>query len=270
MGEVPSFLRPLEWVAETINKGVDALYRGPEAPMEYQAYLPYPIRDKFRRSETGNIDKRDLGMLLQSGWYDQVVYLVVKALDGDIDTQREILEQISASEASHENVDDLKIVLQRIITDVVPDGKEVQAGKLAQVSRSGQYNFADAFLAKAELYRIQHKEPYVVAYASLQGLRYFNRVASRDKSTFGILVPSMISNKESGVCGYKIDWSSGSPVVTELPKDFSRPANSVIFDETRNTGNVLKQMGQFWSQNGNVETSFDCIVDVSARHAKDK
>ncbi len=150
------------------------------------------------------------------------------------------------------------------------DDVEVQAGKLAQVSRNGRYNFADAFHAKAESYAIQGLDPYIVAYASLQGLRYFNRVAAQNKTALQILVPSMIHNEENDMCGYKIDWSTGSPIVTLLPKDFQRSEHAVIFDETKNTGNVLKQMNDFWGKEGGSVAKIDCITDVSGRHAKDR
>ncbi len=268
MGEVPSFLRPLEWVAEKISDSMDTVYAGPTPKPEVDLHLPYLISQELRFSETGDVSKRAVEQLLHEGWYDQSVYLVLKMLDNNPQKQRQLLERLCQAEQSGEDVDQVKTVLFDALLEM-PQEATVQAGKLAQISRQGNYNWADQFLGKVRAYSAEEKDPFLVAYASLQGLRYFTRVVQKKGGTVHILIPNWIHSKESDSCGYTVSFSGGVPTVSFLPKTFERPSNAIVFDETKNTGNAIKQIEQFWAHGGAFAIpQTDCIVHVQGDHKK--
>lgn len=266
MSEKSPLFRPLGWVAETIGTAADKMFEGPTLPKEQNLVLPHSVVEEIRFSESGEITKRSLEVLLREGWYDQCVYLWVKSLDTDPEKQKQLLLDIAVAEQSGEDVGVLRQVLGAALEEM-PEGTTVQATKIVQVSRQGNNTWADRFLDKAKLYQQENVQPFLVAYASLQGLRYFNRVAQKQSGHTHILVPSWIAG-EGEHCGYDMSFEGKEPEVSFLPRDFVRPADAVIFDETINTGNGMKQMKEFWMQQNSAPPRVDSVVNLSHLSSK--
>jgi hypothetical protein len=261
MSEKSSVFRPLSWVAETIGVAADKVFEGPTLPKEQNLDLPYGVLEELRFSESGEIGKRSLEALLRKEWYDQCVYLWVKSLDADPERQKQLLLDITVAEQFGEDVGMLRQVLD-VALEEMPEETTVQATKIVQVSRQGNHTWADKFLDKAKQYQQEQTQPFLVAYASLQGLRYFNRVAQKQFGHTHILVPNWIADGGEH-CGYDISFGGETPSVSFLPRDFVRPVDAVIFDETINTGNGMKKMEEFWMQQNSTPPRIDSVVNLS-------
>lgn len=134
-------------------------------------YLPADIRQTFQG--TDRLEKENLCSLIESSpWLDEASYLVLKALDKDVDTQMPLLADLAQLYRSNAENTAVQNRLFAAHKNLRAD-TEVVGGKLLQISRHGPHAWGEHM---RDLARQIYKDgviPCLIAYSSLSGLRQF-------------------------------------------------------------------------------------------------
>lgn len=257
---------------DALDKGFDAPFSGREVLERDTLLLPSIVRKELGSSTDGHISRDALGELVRNeAFLDQSIYLMMKILDTDPERQLQLLRSIaSIEERNPDEIEPMHRILKEEF-DALPEDASVQATKLAQVSRQGFNTWSDAYSDVAYQWDERYEDeptPFLVGYATFGGLRKFLDAFRHDSRDLHLLIPNWIQNKDQEYCGYKVHTDADSVEVIPLPKDFDRPDNALILDDTIATGKGMRQLEVFWTDKaGATAPQADSII-VSPEHNK--
>ena len=213
--------------------------------------LPQSVRYALEYRQ-GNIGKEEVTHLLKAGFEDEALYLSMRALnrfDNRAVSLQKYLTLLLRNAQEHIGYSD-------VISDAVeniPNGIEIQAKKLAQISRVGFESWHKKFEEFADESVQSQKVPVLIAFASMTGLTaYLDRIDQIPEMQ--IIIPSWVSDPHDGLCGFRIQSGENSSV-QPLDKNYTRPTSFMIVDDARRTGSQLGIIENFWFSNN--ETHFD-------------
>ena len=208
-----------------------------------EAILPDTVRYALGNNK-GILGRDHLRHLAETGFGRAASYLVLKAASFDVPLQHGLMQGLVDEIAMANDPDEGARNFSRTAVEFLSPTATVAAEKLAQLSRQG-FGWWDGMYDSAA---VRHAEagdtPFLMAYATLEGLPPFIHEYSKRGQPVYTLIHHLIADPASDICGYKI--SAGD--VSVLPKDFPRESQSVLIDDTIHTGGTMNRMRAFWHQ----------------------
>ncbi|NDJ59632.1 MAG: hypothetical protein GYB67_00825 [Chloroflexi bacterium] len=228
----------------------------------YQTLLPEDVR--YALSYRGaRLGKSELFSLVH-GYPHEVVYLLVKALAGTGEPQRQYLEAVTQLFSTPYQVDDLRALLQAYIT-ALPDDVSITGTKLAQVSRAGSSRWQGQFRTLIEncYANDNHALPCIIAYTPMIAYQHFVDVYKQNpKVKLSLLVPEWMLDEENEQMGYEITLGDSPSVQVQTKSNCiygqwtcmktacamqHRYCKTAIFiDDTIHTGKTANKLRSFW------------------------
>ncbi len=229
--------------------------------------LPHEIRYALAEHDQ-TLSGPEISNLSKSTAYAPAAfYLLVKGLeDFNTGAQRELLTQARIAEAYSKNyAGDLSDIVSSN-TALLPEDRRVKAAKISQISRMGPDLWEQRFNKIEEDLNAQHKgrEKFVLAYASLMGLRQLSRFSRQSGEPVHFLVEKWFEDPSEEVCGYTL--IGGSTTVERLPRNFERPADFVTIDDTVSTWSHFRRMWAFLKD----QDPLDVVIDPTKTMVVDK
>ena len=210
-----------------------------------QHFLPFDVRFALQHRK-GIMGKADIEVMAGSGFLNESVYLIAKALAPTPDRQRNFVEDVvDFSILGGTKTPAFKDFLKETALGL-PIDTNVSGVKLTQISRQGFTNWQERLLQMANALSAHGTVPVLIADAMYMGLsRFVEAYQSSGR-------PILILDPDAGGCelvGYSIDLQQekGSRVKT-LPAEFDRPEGALLIDDTKNHGTSLENARKLWGR----------------------
>lgn len=220
----------------------------------------------------------------------EVVYLLVKAVAYDVETQRQFIEDLTNLYVQDDYEDDLKAFLKREI-DKLPEGTTVKGTKLAQLSRYGSEYWQKAFreLVQRCVDDDEMAVPRIVAHTPFIAYHHFvNYYKETGTGQMSVIVPQWMLDKDNPLMGYRIVLPEQVEVELQeksiclhghwdcLGRDCARNQKfcrrSFFIDDTINTGSTKNKVENFWYSEYGVtvpDEKIRVITDLRPRENKE-
>jgi len=219
--------------------------------------MPERLRYAMRYGEA-KLEKREIGILINNNYTDMATYTLLKALDDQPATQQQFLESfVDVILSNPEDESKRKDLLKKLQNDTLeaqiqPSTPPIKGAKIAQIFRQGVHlwegKFAD--LAQEVADTDQDTIPVYLGYGAALGLRQGIEKLKDPGRRILTFNAGWAEDPNSSNCGYEIDLQRElGERVRPLPKDFTRPKDYILIDDTQNTGSHIKNAWSFWSNN---------------------
>ena len=229
---------------------VEQSENGARENAQQQRLLPYDVRYalQYREAKLGTGEILDLA---RNGFSFEGIYVFLKAAERDPELQRSLLENISGGleDLPQKDVAHTKDFSRRFIEENIsrlPADTSIPAEKLAQYSRQGFDLWEQKMTEKAQEAAKRDNPSFVVGHSMFVGLPAFMRSHADARKPLHILLPSYIKSAERTMSGYIVEPRS----VRFLDKGFSRIADSIVMDDTKQTGETERAIATYWSADG--------------------
>ena len=212
--------------------------------------LPSDVRYALQYKE-GNLNKNDLEVLAMSNFENEAIYLSLKNLAGNPQVQKELLEKYvnQAINKTGDKVSDKKNLQQVIIDGLkINPNIEVSGVILAQISRQGFDFWQDKFKELATSLSKDKRDVFLLAHSTFIGLNSFVEAFSKENKNLYIIVPTWIKNKSENI-GYNVKLANNKADVEYLTES-SLKNESILVDDTVNTGGTSSEIQEFWKKEG--------------------
>lgn len=212
-------------------------------PRPISAYPTLPSRgvlDAVRHRPNSELKLKEIGYLMDSGFPDQATRYLLKALNHDPLQQKQLLEQyVGAIIQDPEDASCLREAIRQSDSNL-----SVSAEEVSWIGLHGAELWDD--LAQKTAIEVQQTQqtPVLLAYGALTGLRHMI-TALKDTKPVYIFNPKSFRTDTTPLCGFRIDLQNDNSVHF-LPKDFERPNDFVLIDDTLDTGKSIQEAWSVW------------------------
>ncbi|OGI66320.1 hypothetical protein A3A95_01685 [Candidatus Nomurabacteria bacterium RIFCSPLOWO2_01_FULL_39_18] len=216
-----------------------------------QKILPSDIRYALQYKKS-LLNRIDIETLVRNNFENEALYLTFKSLTENPEQHRTLLEKcISCVLESGNDTKTQKNTLQKLILEALGNRNDIQVkgGKLAQLSRQGFDLWQDKFKLVASQLSDDDRNVFLVTNPMLIGLSSFVQAFSEKNKTLNIVVPAWLEKENMG---YVVTFAGGKMNVEWLRKPFDK-RDLVIIDDTRNTGDTLERIRDYFVKNGSQE-----------------
>ena len=238
----------------------EKLFKGKKEAKKPERVLPFDIRYALEHKACV-LNKTDLETLAKSNFENEAFYLLLKSLRKNPNKQKALLQKFmtiwAGSDTHQEEV--TKDVLRKFITETLEDMNEVkvEGGKLSQLSHQGFDLWQEKLKYLAWELSNDERNIFIVAHTMFIGLPSFIQAFLKKKKTLNILVPEWIENEN---VGYVITFNENKITVNWLRPPFDNKTGSMVVDDTKNTGKILKQIREFLIKGGSQEPEIQVIA----------
>lgn len=236
--------------------------RQPSPEMKTEKILPSDIRYALKYAQ-GHIKPIDIETLNHSHFISEATYVLTKGLSGNLERHASYLKElVTLYKEKTENVKNQVIELNDQYINSLPKDQEIDALKLAQISRQGFDLWQEKYKETAERLAQERKSIFLLANSTIIGLEHFVKAFARINKELNIIFPEYIEKKLETI-GYSYSFEENQVSTSNINRDFDRPEDAVILDDTRNTGETFKEIASFWNEKDEHKISFETIVDKS-------
>lgn len=227
--------------------------------------LPERVRFGLQHGEA-MLTSREIRSLFGANFGDLGFYLTMKASEGHDSLQKGLLTKVAQHdfdpsrmtvEDASEALDAMRAreeVAARSTSNAIEARRAsgVQGGKLGEVSRHNFRDWSETFdpVLTTVFERDPETELFVMANAPYIGLDVLARHTIRRGRPLSVLRPNDFDQPDRPV-GWRIEPNGGKVTIVELPNDFQRPENGVVFDDTTRSGKNRNTVSRYWSRGGN-------------------
>lgn len=255
----------------------------------YSTLYPSSVRYALGHNEA-RLGPSEFHALVHNFPYE-VVYLLVKAVAYDVETQRKFIEDLTKLYVQDDYEDDLRDFLKAEI-DKLPEGTTVKGTKLAQLSRYGSEYWQKAFHQLVEK-MVEDDElavPRIVAHTPFIAYHHFVKYyKDYGRGQMSVIVPQWMLDKNNSLMGYRVVLPD--PVEVELQEKsvclhghwdcLGRDCKlnqlycrrSFFVDDTINTGTTKTKVENFWYSEYGVsvpDEKIRVITDLRHYHEHDR
>jgi DNA polymerase III gamma/tau subunit len=227
----------IENFKERVSRMKDKVLYEPDSP--FTDLKLYPDRIRYALKYKGaQLDRDDIGALIEAGYEDEAFYLLMKALKDNPTAHYELIDSYTDEATNRPSSNSGVEASLKKALGFIDKETQVKGTKLAQWSRQGQGNWQSMYKQVAD--QIPTKTtPVLVANSTLIGLQAF--ISDPSKPVL-VIEPDWIGDKSNNACGYQID----SRAAAQINKDFPRPVDYIVIDDTEKTGRHLQEVANFW------------------------
>ena len=212
------------------------------------AILPFDVR--YALSHGGSeFGCHEIVQLARPEFYGLAPYLAIKALDGEPNSQRELIDRLVQHFSRGNGYESLESVVMQHLNG---SGIKVRAGKVAQINRIGPALVEEKFREFAEEAYKNGSTPVLLSYAALIGLRSFvekylsnnPKNTSNYKGGFFVIIPKFLGRE---FVGYTIRRNQEGIRVEHLSdlRDLTL-CDVTLIDDTINSGSTIRNVLDFW------------------------
>lgn len=228
--------------------------RNENPPKKHEKILPSDVRYALQYKE-GLLNKEDVKILAESNFLNEATYLTFKSLIDDKEKHKELLEKFVNCILNENSLVDKKEIQKELVVKTLQkqEGEiAVKGNKLAQLSRQGFDLWQEKFKELSQRLSIDERNVYVLAHSTFVGLHSFIKEFAEKKKDLNILVPEWEGGENFG---YNISFSEGKITISWLHGKLTNDKDSVLVDDTKNTGNTIEQSREFLAKQGlkNIE-----------------
>lgn len=225
--------------------GLSKMLGLPELRLQYDAVLPFGVRYSLRYKD-GVMGPPEISSLAESRFCGIAPYLAIKALDGNPQAQKLLIEELVNHYASG-GYGGIRGIIERNLSRLDSEAAAVGT-KVARINIMGPELVESRF---SEIAHEAHRDGSVsmlLSYAALIGLKPFVNSLD-DNFNLLLLVPKF---SETGFVGYSIVKDgkffhvypiSGISKTEELPYDLS---DVMLVDDTINRGTTIRNVLEGW------------------------
>ncbi len=227
---------------------------------KFNKILPSDVRYALEYKE-GILNKDDLEVLAMSNFEIEAMYLTLKGIKNNPEQHKILLEKyVSSIFSTKDNTGINKKDIRDITVKEIEHNPsiEVDAVKLAQISRQGFDFWQEKFKDLADKLSNEKRNVFLLAHATILGLEHFVKSFSEKNKTLNIIVPSWVKDK-SDIIGYSIKFDSQKSNVQLLHDTFDKE-NAVLVDDTLNTGNTTDEIKKYFKESGSQEPELITIA----------
>jgi hypothetical protein len=239
-------------------------YSNPQTPVEKKTekILPSDVRYALKYAQ-GLIRPADIETLNHSHFVPEATYMLTKGLANNPEQHSKYLKQlVTLYKEKAESFKNQVVVLNDEYIKSLPKDQEIDALKLAQISRQGFDLWQEKYKETAEQLAQESKSIFLLANSTIVGLEHFVKAFAEAQKELNIIFPEFIEKKLETI-GYSYSFEENQITTSDINRDFHRPENAVILDDTKNTGETFRDIALFWSKEGDHNISFKTIVDKS-------
>lgn len=239
-------------------------YSNPQTPFEKKTekILPSDIRYALKYAQ-GLIKPADIETLNHSHFVPEATYVLTKGLASNEEQHFNYLKElVTLYKEQAETVKNQILELNDVYLKSIPKDQEIDALKLAQISRQGFDLWQEKYKEIAERLIKEDKSLFLLANSTIVGLEHFVKAFAKAQKELNIIFPEYIE-KNLETIGYSYSFKEQKITSSKITRDFDRPENAVILDDTKNTGETFKEISSFWNEKGEQNLSFETIVDKS-------
>lgn len=263
---------PLASLRRKVSNAAQAMLYGKPQKELGEPVLPYTLQYAMQYKE-GMIGQKEVGSLIENNLTDLSTYALLKIHTAHPELQKTFLTDFVNTVTAHPGDKGQVKSLQQKELEQLGNFPEIKGLKVAQIVRQGVQLWEGKFSEVAN--EIAEKPtdvvPVYVAYAGLLGLRQgIEKFKGTDRKLM-IMIPDWVDTKDNPNCGYVIDFKKSAENKVEfLPKDFQRPSEFVIIDDTRRNGVHAQIMWDFWTQNSGqpVDESRVRVVNFAPKDSR--
>jgi len=216
-----------------------------EAETPSERILPSDVRYALRYKEE-HLTTSEILDLIENGFEEEALYLLLKSSVANVQLQLAFLEQIVTATLDTESVTrkkSLRTILHSMLTQL-PTETLVDAHKLSVLSRQGFDAWHDLYKKTADELVEKDADIFMLGHSTFLGLTSFITSFSKRNKKLYLLIPGHYNNTAMNTCGYIIE----NGAVSVLERDFIRPHDAILLDDIRNSGESVNEALIFWKE----------------------
>ena len=226
--------------------------------------LPSDVRYALEHN-AGKIKPEDIETLTHSHFIPEATYALTKGLEKIEVSHFEYLENLVQIYSKNLDMPEREKAIKDLndtYMQKVDKNQEIDVVKLAQISRQGFDLWQEKYKDIAKNLVQENKQIFLLANSTIIGLEHFVREYAKAKKPLSIIFPNYIESEKETI-GYQYDFGDEIQT-TKLNRDFKRPRESIILDDTKNTGETFNDIEKFWQSSENEKLSFKTIVEKTS------
>lgn len=222
--------------------------------------LPFDIR--YALEHRGCIlSKQDIETLARNNFENEALYLTFKSFRGNPQKHKELLQKyidsfLENNKLQGENKDFLKEFILETLKDI--DKVAVEGTKLSQLSHQGFELWQEKHNELALELSKNSSDVFIMAHSMFIGLNSFLKYFYEERKKLNILIPEWM---ETETPGYVINFDDEQKSTVDWLKKPFGEIDSIIVDDTKNTGNILKRSKTFLVENGSSDPEVRVIAN---------
>lgn len=231
---------------------------GKSQEKKIEKILPESVRYALAHNEA-KVGRDTIEILNNNHFTPEASYLLTKLLETNEDMRFKYISALveAYSQSNQENLRAQKIT-EEFLKDISNE-REVDAMKLAQLSRQGFEFWQEQYQQKAKELSQKDEDTFLLANSTIIGLKPIVQEFYNKKKSFGIIFPKNILD-DSTILGYEYIFENTAYKPILIGRNTDNFTKCVLLDDVENTGETRKLIEENWAKAFGGEVEYTTIA----------